>query len=343
MVFYILLTISILFLLHPFKFGLQSTKLKVGIALLIFISIFRFDVGYDYPTYYNYVYPTLNELMVNKLEPLSQLIFRFAAYAKMPSLVFILYGLITYSVIFITLHKYSVQFYYSVIIYFCLFWLFSLGEIRQATALAIAFSGYRFLLSKSFIKYILICTFAALFHASALVAIIIYPLHHYAKWWLILIFTLLLYFGAQFILNFFAENGIYRIYINQLIAFKGGDLMKLFFIIFYLMVMITYLSKKNQKEQTSDDKKLLMLIFPSIIFPFIFAPVISLRVSMYFSIYYCILIPSIFINLTYLKRILILIMVGYFLTNIYVGSLNKRSSYTPYQSIFFIDNPKFRF
>lgn len=340
MTFYIIFSILIILISYPYNYKYHyKIRNRISIFLIIFISIFRFDVGYDYPSYYGYVWPYYKANIVDNFEPLSSMLFKIANYFKMPSLIFILFGLLTYYAIFTTLKKYSVNNFLSIIVYLFIFWLFSLGEIRQALALSITFWGYRFIESKSPLKYLLICILASLFHTTALIAIIIYPIYHYLKWWQMISLMLFASIVTKYTLLILQDFGLYTIYINELIELSGGSMMRIFFVIFYVILFILHLFRKDKSNQNN----FFILIFPSIFIPFLFPPVLAIRVAIYFSIYYCLLVPQVLSNYgPKFRALFVVFLLIYFLTNIYIGSLNYKPSYTPYQMIFFIEKPVFK-
>lgn len=67
-----------------------------------------------------------------------------------------------------------------------LLWYFSFGKffftfsgLRQSISMAICFAAYPFVKNKKPLYFCAFCLFAALFHSSALLALVIYPLYHF--------------------------------------------------------------------------------------------------------------------------------------------------------------------
>jgi hypothetical protein len=207
--------------------------------------------------------------------------------------------------------------------------------MRQALAMSMAFFGYKYIVEKKYIKYIIILIIASLFHISVLVAIIIYPLYHYIKLWMVLLTMPLILIFKNFILNsFFSYNTAYIYYLDKLENFTGGSLVKLVFIGIYISLFIIVLIRRRKLSDV--EKRLFVIIAPMVIFPFILGSQLGLRVSSYFYVYLSLLIPMVLQkSIQYSKSIYALGFVLYFLAMIYIGSKNEEKSlYTPYQTIF---------
>ncbi len=99
MLFYVIFILSVVILMgnRPVnknrKLGYGS---YIGITIIILVSILRFDVGWDYPGYYETVYPSLDTYAIDRFEPFNKIICQLVSYTKWPPLLFIIYGLITY-------------------------------------------------------------------------------------------------------------------------------------------------------------------------------------------------------------------------------------------------------
>jgi uncharacterized membrane protein len=128
----------------------------------------------------------------------------------------------------------------------------------------------------------------------------------------------------------------YLTYIEGNIELKGGELMKYFFLFLYLFsCILNYFTNDKNKELR---RKLLYIIAIATVLPFVFNSLLSIRISGYFNIYYCILLADLYKNTTQAMKIFIISILSiYFISNIYVSSLNRKSSYTPYEMIFFND------
>ncbi|MCS2767341.1 EpsG family protein [Bacteroides thetaiotaomicron] len=165
--FYLFFLLIVLFLLY-----IQSRKRQystvAGICvpiIIIFVVICRYRVGYDYLTYYTLIENEEEAQILYLFSPLSIVWAEIALYFESPQMLFVLFGLPTFALLIFTLKKYSKDYALSVTILICFFFFTSLSIIRQALALAICFYGYRFIVKRSLIKYIL-CILIASFIPS---------------------------------------------------------------------------------------------------------------------------------------------------------------------------------
>lgn len=176
MLFYVIFILSVVILMgnRPVnknrKLGYGS---YIGITIIILVSILRFDVGWDYPGYYETVYPSLDTYAIDRFEPFNKIICQLVSYTKWPPLLFIIYGLITYILVFSTLRKYTDNLFLATLTYLAFFYTTSLGPIRQGVALAIVLYAYRYLVTKAYLKYIGAVVIAGMFHYTAFVCILI--------------------------------------------------------------------------------------------------------------------------------------------------------------------------
>ena len=122
MLFFFILTI-IVSLLCKSKYVLHLAHrctMQVSIIayiVILFVSLIRFDVGWDYKVYYQAV--EQNDIYaIQRFEPLSQLFFSIAFITRTPQIIFILYGVPTYVLILNTIQRYSRNIGFSILLYF---------------------------------------------------------------------------------------------------------------------------------------------------------------------------------------------------------------------------------
>ena len=225
MLFYILficIVLSLFFLSRVFPEGSRRYYFfeLVGLFVIIFIGIFRFDVGWDYINYYNYI----DKIEVNqiiRLEPLSQIFCIIAILFDNPPLLFVLFGLPTYLIFFHSFKKYSVNFQLSVLIFLAFFYLESFTSVRQILALSISFWGFKYILKQSLFKYVLVVGFAALFHVSALAALFIYPVYRFLSLRMLVFIIPILFLAKEILLRVLYVLDIYSYYIDKLDEYTG--------------------------------------------------------------------------------------------------------------------------
>ena len=160
MLFYLLLIFFVLLMFLLMKLSVeQNNNVKRRILytleiVVVVIFVFRYDVGWDYKNYY---YIVADNVPSERCEPLSALFIAVAQYFKSPQLLFILYGVLTYVLFFKSINRNSCNVEFSLLIYLCLFIFDSLGLIRQSLAVAIVFSGYKYVCEMKFLKFFNSC------------------------------------------------------------------------------------------------------------------------------------------------------------------------------------------
>lgn len=329
-----------------FKFGnrrISNNICLIGIIFLVLISIFRFDVGFDYPTYFK-IAEGLREDEIERFEPGNKFIYLIAGLFHWSPLVFIIYGLLTYFFIFDTIWKCSVNRGVSCIVYLSLFYLSSLGVIRQALAVSIIFYSLRFLVHRQFFKYLIFVLLAMMFHMSGVIAIIFYPLYHWFNKkklaYIIFLGSILSGILLTFILRY-TILGIYASYLLKTDELTGGKYIQIFNILLSLLLIISSWKTKNEFSI-----KLSLISFLGVVLPFIIGSHLGVRMSEYFFISYCLIIPAILKHYSYyIKTISIGFLGIYFMGVLFVSTLNPtKSPYTPYKIVFAEDtkNPNFK-
>jgi hypothetical protein len=321
--------------------GYRLVKAKTGYfiacTIIIFISVFRFDIGYDYSGYYSFIYPRFNINNVAHFEYFPRIIYRIADYFNTPLLVFVIFGLINYILIFYTINKLSISKYESLIIFFSMFYLTTLSIIRQGTAVAIIFYGFKYIKKKKLIKYIITCIIAFNFHRSAIIGFLLYPLYYISYYYVIgfiCIFTL----GIRYVLPRILETYFPR-YISYIVKEglmdTSGHYMRIFYIVLLLYcIIISYIGKTFKKN-----RGLFSIITLGVILPFVLGGHTGGRIAEYFLIYFVLLIPNINSKLNINKRIIILIpfYMYFFLYLLSTVYLSKSSEYVPYRFYFLTD------
>lgn len=169
--------------------NLIEDKLKfTDIKYIFIISIIptligglRYGVGTDYFNYWEmyYWYNNLSilELVVQEDERLFKAIIIISDILfNNPVGMFILSQFITMFFILASIASYKNKLSYSVaiFIFYMAFWSLSLNITRQFIAVAIVLFALKYILKKSFIKYLILIIIASQFHLSALFCIIFY-------------------------------------------------------------------------------------------------------------------------------------------------------------------------
>jgi hypothetical protein len=337
MLFYFLFIflISTLFFADKIKKGSQYSGFFhfIVVIIILTVAIIRFDVGWDYAGYYSSI-QNPSHYNNTRYEPLSRLFVNIALYFDSPPLLFVLYGIPTYLLVYLSFRKYSANIGLSMIIYIGLFYLISFSVIRQALAMAICFFSYKYLQRKLFLKYSLCILLATLFHYSAIISLFIYYIYHYnsklKSVFLLICFTLL---SRELLFYIIEKYTIFGGYIDILFVLQGGSLTRIFYIL--LFISLPLLTK--YKNYSEEEKSLLSVIFYGLAIPFILGSAMGERLIGYFILYFCFIIPSLLYSLKFIKTVIYYMIFNvYFLLTIYISSNipGQKSPYTPYQTIF---------
>lgn len=341
MLFYVAI-IAIILLLTGLLFGKENNGKGFFFSsfLLTLIACIRFDVGFDYPTYYHAIDEVFLPIL-SRFEPLSLFIALLSVWLGSPYVFFIITSCIIYPLAFHAFKYNSVSPVISLIVYVGLFYLSSYSVVRQAIAISICLYAYKYVRCKSFIKYVICIVLATLFHYSAIVALIIYPIFYKVKLKYTIIGLILLLLLRDVFLSELGRYGIYEEYLSQLNELKGGSLTRYFYII--LFVSFFFIIKR--RGYSIEEQRLLSVIVVGLFTPYLFGSTMGEKVGFYFLIYYCYLIPLLLRNKkTYKSSIYVLIFSGYFLFMIYFTANipDQKSPFTPYRTIFNVSNLQFK-
>ncbi len=147
--------------------------------VLILVAGFRYYVGTDFGTYYEWYVPSWSQIFYN--------IFYFheggfSFLSKIANLwgrngqnLIFLSSLITVGLYCRTIYKYSFMYLSAVLLYlFIGEWQGSFNAIRQYIAAAILFAGHRYILQRRLRKYIVVILLASLFHKTSIIMLIPY-------------------------------------------------------------------------------------------------------------------------------------------------------------------------
>ena len=346
MIFWIFFISFLLICFGPFNIGgiRYKTLMKyLGCAFLIFITIMRFDVGYDYAEYYHSIYPSIDYSEFDRVEPANKLIYEYVAQQNFPPLLFIIYGLITLGLFIYSFTKYTPNFGITIFVYLAFFYLGGLSTIRQEIAVSITFFAYKFIRSKNLLSYIISCIIAVLFHDTAFVALIIYPFLRIKNYNLSILISIasiaVLCLFMQVLVNLPLFSPFYY-YIMNADAFKGGGITK--FVYLFLSIFIFFLSFRNHNA-TLINMSLLCIIGATLMF--LLGGHVGGRIAEYYMIYMCIIIPTILFK--YYKKYIITSFCSlslWFIAGIYITmQIPQKSPNTPYKTIFTEDLKKPRF
>jgi hypothetical protein len=202
------------------------------IFLLTFIAGFRGNIDGDYNSYlemYNTINKHSNEYIVEPGYAIINTIFYKLGLSFHGLVFFIAILCIPPKLIFI--YKYSDNYLLSILIYFSTFYfLFDFTQIRQGCAVTFFILSLRYIINKSFIKYLICILIASSFHVASLVLLPMYfflnikynQLILYCLLFFCTIITLLQYRFP--ILNFFLNlENINQVYLNKANYYNSSE------------------------------------------------------------------------------------------------------------------------
>lgn len=288
--------------------SLRRIHLVVFLLLLFLMGMRHYSVGTDTMTYVEEFWGTstdgsLLRLLTSTTEPLYNLtLWICKQFTSNYTWFLIVFSFpVAWGFTFLV-KRYSDDYLISVLLFIVLGILgFCMAGMRQAVALGITMWGYNFAKEKKLIKFLL-CVFVAYgFHNSALVYLLAYILvnkvniKRITSYWIIA--------GICFVLGVVRNPIVLNLAQIMMIderfdGYTQGGNSSLNYTMFIIQAVLLLFSclymKRKQILKNEDNCKLLTLSFVGLYFQ-AFTPIVGefFRVSMYFSVYQCILIPNI--------------------------------------------------
>lgn len=179
------------------KFALESNVI-LFIYVLIIVSIRDYSVGVDLNVYEN-IWNEAKELsfvqcLKYHIEPgymlLNWLVLKLTSNYSV--LLFVVGTILYYSFIF-SFKKYTSNNYLSLYLFVALGFFFqSMSMLRQYLALIILWHSFKYVINKNFVIFLLLVILATMFHYTAIIFIIVYPLNFFKFTWSNLIISVVL-------------------------------------------------------------------------------------------------------------------------------------------------------
>lgn len=239
-------------------------------------------------------------------------------------------------VIFRFIYRESKIIWLSIFLFITLgFFTNSFNIIRQMFAMSIITISYKYLVNNNFKRFIVTVLIASCFHNTALIFIPIYLFKNFnlniKNYLMHVLMSVILYFEGDKIINFALSNFSS---VSYEIKSNGGMFMLIFLILIYVFTLI------HKKEALNQNPNLVILynICLSSIFMQILALKFSLfiRVGLYFSMFFIILIPEVISNIKnknmYMMSILTITVLT---TTLYIVNLLKDTSGIIPYNVFF--------
>ena len=338
MIFYIFFLVFIIILcgryniVSGYYIVSKETGFKLAILFIITVSCLRFNIGYDWSVYFSFVYPVYTPQNIGRFEPLSKLIIYCAGTLHQPLILFSVYAIVTYVNIGIIIDTYSESKFEALMLYVCFFYLITLSTIRQAAAASIIFYGFKYIDRKKIFNYILVCAFASLFHKTAMIGVLFYPLYYSS---LIICFFLLVctYVCARVLLPAMLKElaPFFLLYLERGgVRDSSGSFQRMVYLFMYIYALIFHRKKMSG---------ILNICTIGMALPFILGGHTGGRLAEYFLIYYCLLIPDCNKRFSIQYRVLFMIpLYAYFFMYLLVSVFaNHSNEYVPFRW-YFLEN-----
>lgn len=335
----------------------QKNRVKKSVFLILLLTLFsglRFDVGHDYPSYYEAVINPVNG-GASRFEPLIQKLIIFCSHIGSPALFFLSTSFIINALIVKTIEKRSSDYNMAIIAYVCLPFFFTefLCIVRQAVAIAIVLYATKFLYKdfKNYIVFTVLVLIAMGNHITAGISfLMLFPFYRISAkiHAVLLLFCFVLGSGMNEIfgnsdLSILPIGEYYLRYLSQENVGEGGKML-LVFCLFAILNIFSMLKIEKTKES---EYKMLSIVNVGfcIMFFFLFNHMLSFRVSRYFLMF----IPLTFS--TYLtmfksyrrnKKLALTFCFLLFCVQLYIAKASfaadkYQRSYMPYETILFRD------
>lgn len=310
---------------------LNNRKLWISILIipLFLLTAFRgLDVGNDTYNYYLSFNSLSNENLFSpinsRLEIGYVLLIRLFGMLDINYFIFqVCISIFVYISIAVFIYKYSSNKSLSIFIFITMRMMFgSMNITRQYIAIAIILYSFKYLINRNLIKFSIIVLIASLFHETAIIFLIIYPISYIklTNRRIILILTMFLIINITFaryislLTNFL---GVYDNYLNSKYFDLEGNVAVYFQLGINIAFFILALTAKKYrdeilKKEKNRDKKSLMLFYTSLLA--VGLGIVGLksaiidRLVLYFSIFSIVYIPN---TLSYIRNKKITLMIGY--------------------------------
>ena len=177
------------------------------------------------------------------------------------------------------------------------FFAFSMTAIRQIIAMSFTLWSYQFLKEKKLIKFIICVYLGSLFHKTALVFMIVYPLMYFKLDWK----TILMYIaggiivviqGEQLLSQLFASDFDARLESYEAVGVHGLTISGLIQLALFLALALFYF--KEVKQMDSNAIIFYHMLILAVIFQ-LFTGILAefFRIAMYYSIFLILLMPKV--------------------------------------------------
>lgn len=329
MIPWILFTVLLLFTFSKSKL----LYLFICIAIVVF-SANRYDVGFDYLTYWNMI--DSNNFEAYKNEYLSYILMDFSYSLGEPQFYFAITSIFIITAVSQSILKYSKDVNVSLLIFLSIpiFFINTLTIIRQYCALAVIIYSYKFIFNRQFLWFFLCVVISTLFHKASIFAFPLYFLNREISRKITLISFAAAYLSTYLFIEIAAKYFpyYYKFYIENIIL-GGGDGVRVLLLAFFIIFVFL-------KDNVLKDKYF-NLFFNSYFVGVLLLLILSeygqaSRVAIVYLFPLVILVPyymDIFKQKTALRLFVIIFFIALFIYTLILGSMNPvKDPNIPYHS-----------
>lgn len=325
--------IFITFIMILCFFSKKDCIFRITYILLILFSALRFDVGYDYSSYYNLASGQAPKYSVERIEILYRKLIELSIYLKKPQILFIITSFLTLFLIYKSLFHYEKR-GLATFFYVGLFYLTTLTAQRYMLAYSVVLYSYKYIKSKEFFKYLFGVMIATLIHKMAIIGIFFYFIKEISFNIKKIIILITIIFLSR---NFFAKLISYTSYQKYLTSSTSVGT-KLIIIYFILGISLFFLRNKLEKLNIENrglvNNYILGMTMNYLFFDYASA---GLRLGFLGYIFFIYLVSD-FIKIfteksgIFISCIIYLFSLALFLITVYFGDRNpNKKIYTPYK------------
>jgi len=347
---YIIMTVLLTVIMR--SEGAPKKKASACFMLMFVFSAIRYGIGYDY---YGYVQTVLHQVEDYKLarhEPFSRVLVEIG-YQTHYQIYFVLCAFLTLFPLYKACVKLSINPAFSLLIYFLFprYYLESFSIVRNAMSYSFVLYAFVFLYHKKMLWSVIMMVSAAMFHKSAIIGVLIYPLYYLrADLKLNVIIYIASFVASNLMMGFIGDLTSLLPFLDVVEHYaefardEGGTMT---YIINCLCVFHFFVWKKLSRLNPANEKYLVFFSIGGCIWN-IFLPIdstLALRLSSFFQIFIIFLVPQYkyTVSLAYKRTValcsygfFVLLFASYFYINV-SSYLKKpdRMSNLPYQTIFY--------
>lgn len=227
-------------------------------------------------------------------------------------------SLLEMSLLYLAVKRYkkNIGLVLSFIVFFFFYYNESYNMLRQMVALLIVLNSFQFIIERKLIKFLLVVICASLFHVTAIISIVLYPLSLLSEsklrkvyYWLIGAGLMGVIVGFSNIVSFFASKGIISgdrfSFYTEGDGVTGGRIIRLVF--FALMFVVFTIKKKKIEKRFKYTNTLYVYCIFSLgltALVFLYTNSFIIRVAYYFDIFMILYVPLIAksLNIQYGKK-----------------------------------------